>query len=445
MSILAAVAPAALAHSSLAHPSLVHAAIAHLSATVAGLRVPLSLGEAPRCRVRISRIGPTFWHLLGSLAAMARSGQIRLDQQMMPMPPNRADGPAHLRDKQSWAIELEVDEGVRAYLDVHEGREIDEAAAARSTIYFKRCLDPSFVPAALRDKVVPYGLSMDLVGDHIDRYELSRQLHLQAGAGTRLKGLAKLMLRPARRLAGSPVSLTVADFAASPQPPAAFGPDARVLFLTRLFDPRGAMDPAAELIRADYEAMNALRIGCIRALRRELGASFLGGVAASDYARAVCPDLIVGDDVVARHNFAKLLHEYPIAVTTAGPRRSHGFKIAEYLAAARAIVAERITVQLPGPFAEKTNYLGFATPDECVAQVLALRANPAAASRQSRANWTYFHEWVEPGAHARRILETALDSALPLNAAPPSPVPANGVPLAAAPRSAAPLSAARAS
>jgi hypothetical protein len=378
---------------------------------------PAALAQVPRCRVRISRIGPTFWHLLGSLSAMARAGQIRLEQQMLPMPANRADGPAHLRDKQSWGIEIEVDDGVRAYIDVHEGLEIDEAAAVRSTVYFKRCLDPSFVPAALRDKVVPYGLSMDLVGTRVDRYELSRQLRLQASAGTRLKGLAKLMLRPARRLAGNPIALTVADFAAPALPPAAFGPDARVLFLTRLFDPRGVQDPAAQLIRTDYEAMNALRIGCIRALRRELGASFLGGVAASDYARSAAPDLIVGDDVIARHNFAKLLHEYPIAVTTAGPRRSHGFKIAEYLAAARAIVAERLALQLPGPFAEGTNYLGFTTPEECVAQVLALRADPAAASRQSRANWTYFRDWVEPGAHGRRILETALDSAEPLSAA----------------------------
>jgi hypothetical protein len=104
------------------------------------------------------------------------------------------------------------------------------------------------------------------------------------------------------------------------------------------------------------------------------------------------------------------MHASEICITSRGLRDSNGWRLAEYVAAARAIVAEHPRVEVPGCFADGTNYLGFDTVERCVANVRHLFDDPEARLSMMRANHEYYTRYVRPDALVSRSLEVALGS-----------------------------------
>ena len=195
------------------------------------------------------------------------------------------------------------------------------------------------------------------------------------------------------------------------RPAPAPGDDPATLFMTRLWDPAKyenyCLSDAAEL-----QAMNELRAACIRALRRELGPRFEGGVQRTPFSLREYGDIVLPTEAEGRRRpFIGQVRAHPICVTTAGPHRSNGFKFAEYVAMSRCIVAEPVATEIPGNFAEPRNYLTFATPSACVQRVLQLVDDRALRASQMQANRRYFQAWMEPERLARKLIDTVAERA----------------------------------
>src|SRR5581483_1058820 len=111
------------------------------------------------------------------------------------------------------------------------------------------------------------------------------------------------------------------------------------------------------------------RLALVRALRRAFGERFLGGVVRTPLAERLCPDAI--SPLPSAHRaYARWSSAPLIGIYSRGLHDSIAFKLPEYMANGKAIVAEGMPRDaiLPAPLAENHDYLPFATPDECVAQ-----------------------------------------------------------------------------
>jgi len=359
------------------------------------------------CHVRLARLGAGSRQLLTGLARLARRGHIRLTQEVVQAPPPRDDGPLHLRDKASWDVDLIVDDRFWARIDVHIGAEIDTAAYRGCDLYFKRYIDRQLTPGREYPKLRPYTLCYDVVDRGFDGYEASRIISQALPLAERTRQLARFVAVSLRTSLGVGSRLSVEDVQAAPS----LGCDPVALFMTRLWDPalyeNYCLSDAAEL-----QTMNELRAACIRALRRELGPRFEGGVQRTPFTLREYGDIVLPSEAEGRRRrFIDQVRAHPICVTTAGPHRSNGFKFAEYVAMSRCIVAEPVATEIPGSFAEPRNYLTFSSPAACVNRVLQLVDDRLLRDAQMQANWNYFQSWMEPERLAGKVVDAVAERA----------------------------------
>jgi len=174
------------------------------------------------------------------------------------------------------------------------------------------------------------------------------------------------------------------------------------LFLTRLWDPDAPGLTEQDI--AEFERVNILRIGCIRACREALGDRFHGGLESSPYAQRAAPDLVLPAAETNRSAFLRRLKGNYVCVAAGGPHHSIGREMAEYCAAGRAIVTEPLRAVLPGGFSRGRNCINFTTPEECAGQLAALLDNVPAVHRMEAANFAYYNEYVRPDAMVLRTL-----------------------------------------
>ena len=187
----------------------------------------------------------------------------------------------------------------------------------------------------------------------------------------------------------------------------------KILFMARLWDDR---DPSLspELNRERTE-INQARIHIIHALRRQYGRQFLGGLNDTPLSRSLAPELILPKKYTERKRYLKLLHSSQICIGTMGLHESIGWKTGEYVAAAKAIVNERLHYTVPGSFLPGKNYLPFSTAQECIQAVNTLAENPQAMRTMQQANEAYYRQYLKPDILVKNtlaVVDQALDSAL---------------------------------
>lgn len=85
-----------------------------------------------------------------------------------------------------------------------------------------------------------------------------------------------------------------------------------------------------------------------------------------------------------------------ICIGSTGLHKSIGWKTGEYVAAARAIVAERFQYQVTGNFEENINYIPFDSVDECLSAVEKLYHDPEAVYQMKLSNEAYYAKYLRP-------------------------------------------------
>lgn len=388
----------------LAHASLVDAGAGDPTLTSASGEPPFDalLPATPLdCHLRITPAAAPFAALLAGFAMLARERRIRLDLEVVPAAPPLAHGPWYLRDKDRPLARLEVAGGGTAVIDTHDSLEVEEDELSRHDLYFKRSLAPASLRRAGGAKLRALAPLNEVRCDHRDTFELRSELAAGGGAAERLR----ILLRWHARWAAA----RVLDRGARPSwsrmhaPPVPRQPG-RVLLMAGLWDPAAvpSLDAAK---RQEWEAINRMRVECVRALRDAFGARFHGGIRPSSFARRFAPDVLLPD---ARHGtqreFVRRIREHPVCVTSSGLHGSNGWRLAEFVAFSRAIVAEPPQYSVVGDFDAGRHFLAFTTPGQCVAQVARLLDDVDARDAMARRNWDYYQHWQRPDRLALRVL-----------------------------------------
>ena len=177
-----------------------------------------------------------------------------------------------------------------------------------------------------------------------------------------------------------------------------------IYYRTRVYDPTENVSTYAQ---KEFPKVNAMRVSCIRALREAFGSAFLGGIRDSAYARRYCPDLVLENSWGWRDH-VNASRRSLVCVTTSGLFNSIDWKLLEYFAAGRAVVSERLKLDLPRPPLENRDFLSFTNAEECVDQcrrVLNSRDDLAPKLRSNAT--TYYQTHCTPLATMRlAILES---------------------------------------
>jgi hypothetical protein len=151
-----------------------------------------------------------------------------------------------------------------------------------------------------------------------------------------------------------------------------------------------------------------MRARCIRILKEELGDRFSGGFIANPYSLDHYAELTVSDGPAAQEQYLETLRSVPICVATTGLHGSTGWKFAEYVAFAKAILSEPLLYDVPPPFAQGSNYLAFSTPQECLRTAVKLIEDTGLRRELMRNNSVYYRSQLRPDALVRSALTKAL-------------------------------------
>ncbi len=290
---------------------------------------------------------------------------------------------------------------MRLTFDLEDHASLPPAARLDGTnVLFKRSYDPSVVGAARTPfRTLPLGLNYSVLDS--EGFGLRRALWARNP-----RDFTTMMVRHSRWLSRV-IPLQQSIDACSPSRfeglPRLDGAP-RILLMARVWDPD--RNPA---LKAERLEINAMRAECVRQLRKAFPSLFWGGLARDPHALKEYRDCVVPDDQIShKRSYVDLMHRSSICVATAGLRGSIGWKFAEDVAAAIAIVSEATRVSVPGTFGPPTNYLVFRDPQGCVECVGALVDSPARRFEMMRANVAYYHAFLRPDMLVWNALMTAL-------------------------------------
>jgi hypothetical protein len=176
-----------------------------------------------------------------------------------------------------------------------------------------------------------------------------------------------------------------------------------VIFLTRVWDPSESVSHVAE----ERRKLNEMRVGVVRTLRSRLGRRFVGGIERTPYAQAHYPDCVV-DVGALKTDYVALMKRHLIGVATTGLHGSTGWKLAEYIAAARCIVSEPVPPESCPGFVSGTHYLEFESPEQCADACEKLLDDPRLAAQMRRHNAAYYRSELAPEAMLSKRLTQLL-------------------------------------
>jgi hypothetical protein len=281
----------------------------------------------------------------------------------------------------------------------------------RCDVYFKRSFhrpDVDALPEDLKGRILPFGLNYGCRGHGVTARALralgpGHPWHLlrmglleKERSRDYFNGLKQFLRLPAIEAYEMPP-----DEAAEPV----------VLFQTRLWEP-------GELSSAEQSEINEGRVALVRALRRAFGGRFWGGLVPTPYALRHFADAVTNRPT-GRRAYVTQSRRAMVGVYTRGLHHSLAFKLPEYLASSKAVVADGLRNELPAPLREGVHYLGFRDPSECVEQCARLLDDPDRTASMRRANYRYYRAEVEPVAHLRRCLDRLREEGGPTQCRPP--------------------------
>ncbi len=196
----------------------------------------------------------------------------------------------------------------------------------------------------------------------------------------------------------------------------------KIFFYTRLWDPAIASAYSSQNVDLDgvdvekriktkseeYLAVSELRAGLVRALRKEFGNRFIGGVGVTEFSKKFCPDLITEIDMSSRKNYTHNLKSAEILVNTQGTHKCWNFSFGEGLAASRAIITEKPFYRVPDFLFEDKNFLTYSSIDECIEKVYYLFNNRDVLVDIMNNNRNYYLNHLRPDKYVWDTLEIIL-------------------------------------
>lgn len=281
-----------------------------------------------------------------------------------------------------------INEKIFVCYDMHDWNWIDEEILREVDFYFKRSYDAQYISQLQeKNKVFPLGLNYQVSSSEKDSFKLDRAAFYDGK--NKIKAIVK-GLRIDKFLGDKGETEQLKNLESYPD----FTLEPKVLFMARTWNPNLIPDTKQ---KETIEALNQTRAECVRALRKEFGERFFGGLAREDYAVEHFKDCLLPDgNLSGKRKYLEILKKFPICVTTTGLNNSNGWKLGEYVAFSKAIVTEPLFFQIPGDFAKEKNYLEFTSPDELVIQAARLFEDKNLRFEMMLNNYRYYQSYVKP-------------------------------------------------
>lgn len=306
-------------------------------------------------------------------------------------------------------VRCELD-GSRIVYDTQDHATFPEDLLGWATHYFKRSFDIEEVRRSGRADIIrPLGLNYPVYARSDWRY---RRIAWSL-AGLRPSNGREVLTRIIRlsaglsRLLGSDQGRSAASIHGFENLPSDAGES--ILLLTRTWDPRRVEGDRATM-RAE---VNRVRAESIRALRAEFGPRFVGGVAPTEDALRDHADVVVDPALTRKPAYLATMKRSAVCVTSRGLIDTNGWRLAEYVAASRAIVSEPLVHAVPGGFAPGRNYLAFQDTASLIESVQALVDDDERRSQMRYENFAYYRSCTRPDALIQRTLDIVRGRELP--------------------------------
>jgi hypothetical protein len=263
-------------------------------------------------------------------------------------------------------------------------------------VVVKRSFYPPLIeklPESIRYKIIPYGINYNCGSSevpilHLYTYHHLLRLRLLGANKTKSKFCLQHQLRFLFFLGKNNLSLNEEDFIGSPSSPT----NHKIFFITRLFIRNGEL--------TDYSNK---RIELVKALKKEFGKQFHGGIIKNQISERYCPKELLCTKIT-RREFTKTLKESDIAICTLGVGQSNPWKLGEAMAAARCIVSEPLLFRLPTPLKEDLNIKTFNTVHECLSSCESLIMDTKKIRYMKDNNWYYYQKYIK----ANNLLESII-------------------------------------
>jgi hypothetical protein len=357
-----------------------------------------------KCELHCHSTSRHLGQIYAGFEMLRAAGSIELSQRVLR---NRtidyASDAQHLRDAGHAHLDVILNDEKKLHFDTHDSAELAIDELAHCDYYFKRSFSHTHVAQLSQDsrrKVFPLGLNYCVHPDTIDTLGLRRNWIINRGFRKKASGIRQAL--DAANLLGFLPRLRELEL--PPDPDA----DPKVLFLATTYDPND--DPARGPEKAEERRqINDTRAECIRLLRKELGTRFLGGFDRSAFALRHYPDVLIADPrMTLQRNYLRIMKRHSVCIATTGLHGSVGWKLAEYVACSRAILSEPLSYTVPGTFAERSNYLRFESPRECVDKARELIENKELRTQLMTGNAEYYQAHLRPDVLVRNALTNAL-------------------------------------
>ncbi|MEJ7766829.1 MAG: hypothetical protein WKF89_03395 [Chitinophagaceae bacterium] len=272
-----------------------------------------------------------------------------------------------------------------------------ETLSEKADFYFKRSFNNEllkYVPDGNSCKYYPLGLNY-IVSSKSNRME-SKQFDFKSWAKYQIKSNKVF----ARMLKAEDLSLY--DLSNYEYFPISQNKEPKILFLTRVWDPgqiqKDKMEDNELYVNnvRDLNEINEARVQTILECRKLFGKQFTGGLSRDKLSLEKYPELIVPPEMTHRKNYLSLVKQSDICIATTGLHKSIGWKFAEYIAAARGIISEKLHYELPGNISSPTNYLEFSTVRDLLNNISLLLNNPETLRKMMLDNYQYYNLYVKP-------------------------------------------------
>ena len=194
-----------------------------------------------------------------------------------------------------------------------------------------------------------------------------------------------------------------------------------VFFYTRLWDPSNSSVDSSynedldgktpnerwQTKRNEVMELSNLRAGLVRALKKEFGKSFIGGIKPEPYAIKNYPELIGNVNMSKRRDYTKNLHLGDICVNTRGTHNCWNFSFGEELAASKAIITQQPYYDVPHFLEEGINFLTYDNIDDCLAKAIQLYNDHDRIIKMMEANKNFYNNHLRPDMLVADTLDIA--------------------------------------
>ena len=295
-----------------------------------------------------------------------------------------------------------IDHTHKLVFDTYDGNKLFQEQLDWCDIYFKRSFDKNEIDkGSLNNKVYPLGFNYSVYSDtnNLSMQKIFWNLSLKNSIENLHPYIrSSLILSYFLKTSSGKYTSRVSNFESFPR----ILDTPSILFTTRLWEPSGRKD---ELDRIE---INQMRVDCIRLLKKHFGDQFVGGLYPSHEAISHFSDIVLKNEDVYKINYLKHLHNSQICVATRGLLGSNGWKIAEYIAGAKAIVTEPLMYDVPGNFLPEKNYLEFNLAQECIDKVQLLVDNIDLRYKLMKNNYEYYNAYLRPDILVWNAIQLAL-------------------------------------